>query len=90
MPVAYGTRPDAELVEPLSGVHFDCSGLSVLCYFEIKRLRLPRLILSRSYRRLGIIAVAFVAVTYLITLYPLPDVDFVIPVSYTHLRAHET
>lgn len=79
MPVAYGTRPDAELVEPLSGVHFDCSGLSVLCYFEIKRLRLPRLILSRSYRRLGIIAVAFVAVTYLITLYPLPDVDFVIP-----------
>lgn len=50
-----------------------------LCYFTIKSLHLPRLILSRSYRQLSGIAAAFILATYLITLYPLPDVDFVIP-----------
>ena len=50
-----------------------------LCYFAIKRIRLPRLILSRSYLRLAGVVAGFVAATYLITLYPLPDVDFVIP-----------
>lgn len=50
-----------------------------LCYFVTKSLHLPRLIFSRSYRKLAVIAVTFVVATYLITLYPLPDVDFVIP-----------
>ncbi len=49
------------------------------CYFIIKSLRLPRLIMSRSFRKLALIAAAFASATYLLTLYPLPDVDFVIP-----------
>lgn len=49
------------------------------CYFVTKRLRLPQLILSRSYYKITVITLIFLAVTYLFTLYPLPDVDFVIP-----------
>ena len=38
------------------------------CYFIIKSLRLPRLIMSRSFRKLALIAAAFVSATYLLTL----------------------
>lgn len=50
-----------------------------LCYFATKRINLPRLILSKNYVRVAAFALLFVAITYLLTLYPLPDVDFVIP-----------
>lgn len=49
------------------------------CYFATKLLDLPRLILARSYYRLGALATAFILATWLLTLYPLPQVDFVIP-----------
>ncbi len=50
-----------------------------LCYFTTRLINLPKLILSRKYLRLAVFAVAFVVITYLLTIYPLPDVDFVIP-----------
>lgn len=49
------------------------------CYFFLRMIRLPRLLLSRSYRKLGGAAVLLVALTWLLTLVPLPEVDFVIP-----------
>ena len=49
------------------------------CYFATRLLRLPQLILSRSYLRLAIIFAALLLLTYLLTLYPLPEMNFVIP-----------
>lgn len=49
------------------------------CYFTTRFFHLPRLILSRSWLKIGVLAVVFVVLTYLLTLYPLPEVDFVIP-----------
>lgn len=48
-------------------------------YFVSKYLKLPQLILSKSYFKLAVIAVVLIVLTYLLTLYPLPKVDFVIP-----------
>lgn len=60
---------------------FACLAISYLygCYFATKALGLPKLILAKSYYKLGGIAVGFLLLTYLLTLYPLPAVDFVIP-----------
>lgn len=49
------------------------------CYFTSKILHLPRLILSQSYYKLGGLALVFMSLTYILTLYPLPEMDFVIP-----------
>lgn len=49
------------------------------CYFATKRLDLPKLILSKSYYKISVITLVFLVLTYLLTLYPLPEVDFVIP-----------
>lgn len=49
------------------------------CYFATKYLKLPQLVISKSYCKLAVIAGVFIALTYLLTLYPLPKVDFVIP-----------
>lgn len=49
------------------------------CYFATKALRLPQLILSKSYRRIAVISVILIALTYLLSLYPLPEMDFIIP-----------
>lgn len=60
---------------------FTCVALAYFygSYFVIKAARLPELILSKSYYRLIGIILAFIILTYLITLYPLPKMDFVIP-----------
>lgn len=49
------------------------------CYFTTKILHLPRLILSKSYYKLGALSLVLISLTYLLTLYPLPEMDFVIP-----------
>ncbi len=49
------------------------------CYFVLKRQQLPRLLLEKDYRRIAIVAGALVAANYLLTLYPLPQVDFITP-----------
>ncbi len=60
---------------------FACVAVSYLygCYFATKALRLPQLILVKSYGKLAGIASVLLLLTYIVTLFPLPDVDFVIP-----------
>lgn len=60
---------------------FTCVATSYLygCYFATKKFRLPQLIMSKSYYRLAGIIVLMILLTYLLTLYPLPEMDFVIP-----------
>ncbi len=60
---------------------FACLAIAYLygCYFITKILHLPRLILSKSYYKLGGLALVFILLTYLLTLYHLPELDFVIP-----------
>ena len=60
---------------------FTCLAITYLygCYFTTKFLRLPELILSKSYYRIGVLSFIFVLLTYLLTLYPLPEMDFIIP-----------
>lgn len=60
---------------------FTCIAVAYLygCYFAVKAAHLPRLILSRSYLRLTGIIIVLIILTYLVTLYPLPKMDFVIP-----------
>lgn len=49
------------------------------CYFLSKSLELPALILSGAYYRIAGLAGLFILATWLLTLYPLPEMDFVIP-----------
>ncbi|MDE6358051.1 MAG: sensor histidine kinase [Duncaniella sp.] len=60
---------------------FACVAVSYLygCYFATKALRLPQLILVKSYCKLAGIAAVLLLLTYLVTLFQLPDMDFVIP-----------
>ena len=60
---------------------FTCLTVGYLygCYFLTKKLNLPQLILSKSYYKLAGILVVFIVLTYILTLYPLPKMDFVIP-----------
>lgn len=60
---------------------FTCLAISYLygCYFATKAMSLPRLVLSKSYYRIISITVLLLILTYLLTLYPLPEMDFVIP-----------
>lgn len=60
---------------------FSCLAIAYLygCYFTTKMLHLPQLILSRSYYKIVTLAVILIILTYLLTLYPLPEIDFVIP-----------
>lgn len=60
---------------------FSCLGIAYLygCYFATKVLPLPGLILSKSYYKIGGILIILIFLIYLLTLYPLPEVDFVIP-----------
>ncbi len=49
------------------------------CYFFLRVIKLPRLVLCRSYWKLGGAALLMIVLTWLLTLFPLPGVDFVIP-----------
>ena len=60
---------------------FTCLAIAYLygCYFLTKALDFPRLIVSRSYLRMALPAAVLILLTSLLTLYPLPAMDFVIP-----------
>ena len=60
---------------------FTCVAIAYLygCYFATKKLNLPQLILSKAYYKLACITAVFIGLTYLLSLFPLPDMDFVIP-----------
>ena len=50
------------------------------CYFITRYLKLPKLILSRQYYKIGVIAAVLIGCTYLLSWYPLPEMDFLTPV----------
>ncbi len=53
-------------------------GYCYLVYFIIKMLPIPMLLLSRQYGRLALLSGSLITVNYILTLYPHPDVNFVI------------
>lgn len=60
---------------------FTCLAIAYMygCYFLTMALDFPKLILNRSYYKIGALSLVLVLLTYLLTMYPLPDMDFVIP-----------
>lgn len=56
------------------------------CYFTVARINIPQLIISKKYWKIGGTLALLVAVNYLVSLYPLPDMDFVTPA----LSAYQT
>lgn len=60
---------------------FTCISIVYLygCYFMTKKFNLPHLLLSKSYFKLIALFISLITLTYLLTLYPLPEMDFVIP-----------
>lgn len=79
MPLLYLLGP-ARYWWPISPL-FSCLSAVYLysCYFILKFLNPPGLILSKSYVKMAVTAATLTLLTYLLTLYPLPKVDFVIP-----------
>lgn len=49
------------------------------CYFAVLRLNIPKLLISKRYTRIALTIAALVLATCLLSLYPLPDMDFVTP-----------
>ncbi len=49
------------------------------CYFTLKYIDIPRLLIERDYRRIGIAVGGLTLANYLLTCYPLPAMDFVTP-----------
>lgn len=60
---------------------FTCLTIAYLygCYFAVKAARLPHLIISKAYSRLALFSLLLICLTYLLSLFPLPKMDFVIP-----------
>jgi len=60
---------------------FSCLSIAYLygCYFATNMLHLPQLILSKSYYKIVSLSIVLIILTYLLTLYPLAEMDFVIP-----------
>ena len=60
---------------------FTCLAVADLygCYYATKFFQFPQLILNRRYAKLAIISALMVIVTYLLTCYPLPKVNFLLP-----------
>ncbi|MCM1093965.1 MAG: sensor histidine kinase [Lachnospiraceae bacterium] len=48
-------------------------------YFVVKWINMPMLLISRNYKRIGLVLGALIACNYLLTLYPLPEMDFITP-----------
>lgn len=63
-----------------------------ICYFLLKRLRIPQLFIAGRYRLIAAILASAILLTFLLTCYPLPDLDFVTPTLsryHTQLRDRE-
>ncbi|MDE6628182.1 MAG: histidine kinase [Muribaculaceae bacterium] len=63
-----------------------------LCYFAMRRARVPQMVIAGRYWLLGATIGGAVLLTFLLTLYPLPQLDFVTPTLsryHTQLRDRE-
>ena len=49
------------------------------CYFVIKRMDVPALLIGRRYKRIAVVSMVIIGVNLALTYYPLPDVDFITP-----------
>lgn len=49
------------------------------CYFVLMKIDVPSLLILKKYYKLGGLFVILITCTYLLSLYPLPDMDFVTP-----------
>ncbi|MFG6386378.1 MAG: histidine kinase [Muribaculaceae bacterium] len=49
------------------------------CYFLLMKINMPKLLISKKYYNIAGVIAILVITTYLISLYPLPDMDFVTP-----------
>ena len=49
------------------------------CYFLLMKINMPKLLISKKYYNIAGVIAILVIITYLISLYPLPDMDFVTP-----------
>lgn len=50
-----------------------------LCYFIIKHLDFPKLMIARKYKKIGIAILLFICSNCLLSHFPLPDVEFITP-----------
>lgn len=48
-------------------------------YFAVVGARVPQLVMRRDYRRLAVLSVVLVGLNWLLTRYPLPEMEFVTP-----------
>lgn len=49
------------------------------CYFLLMKINMPKLLISKKYYNIAGVIVMLVIVTYMLSQYPLPDMDFVTP-----------
>ncbi len=49
------------------------------CYFAVVRSGVPGLVMRRRYRRLVLLAIILVGLNWLLSCYPLPEIEFVTP-----------
>lgn len=49
------------------------------CYFMVLRLNIPKLLIDRQYYRIAMIFGSLIVLNYVLSLYPLPDMDFITP-----------
>lgn len=49
------------------------------CYFTLLKANVPKLLIGRRYAKIGVTVGALVALNWLLSLYPLPDMEFVTP-----------
>lgn len=49
------------------------------CYFLLLRLNVPKLLIDKDYRKLAGVIAGLIFLNYMLSLYPLPDMDFVTP-----------
>lgn len=49
------------------------------CYFLIQRVNFPALLIERRFARIATVGAALIFITYLLSRYPLPALDFVTP-----------
>ncbi|MDE7443872.1 MAG: histidine kinase [Muribaculaceae bacterium] len=50
-----------------------------VCYFTVSRMNIPKLLISHRYCHIAGVIMILIAVNYLLSWYPLPDMDFVTP-----------
>ncbi|TGX81562.1 histidine kinase [Palleniella muris] len=62
-----------------TGFFFLACAYLYMCYFTIKYLNFPKLMIARKYKKIGISIALLILSNILISHFPLPDVEFITP-----------